>query len=41
LRAGAEVEKEDKDGKRAIELAPDSKVRKSIIQEAEREGIDL
>ncbi|KAF2746455.1 putative proteasome regulatory particle subunit [Sporormia fimetaria CBS 119925] len=41
LLAGAEFEKEDKEGKRALELAPDAKTRRFIVQAAEREGIDL
>ncbi|KAG5294742.1 ankyrin repeat protein [Histoplasma ohiense] len=41
LRAGAEVDKRDNDDKLAIELAPDSKVRKYILESAEREGIEL
>ncbi|KAL5339828.1 ankyrin repeat-containing domain protein [Aspergillus crustosus] len=41
LKAGAETDKEDGDGKRAIQLAPDEKVRDYILQAAEREGIDL
>ncbi|PGH17678.1 hypothetical protein AJ79_01040 [Helicocarpus griseus UAMH5409] len=41
LRAGAEVDKKDRNDKLAIELAPDVKVRKYILQSAEREGIEL
>ncbi|EDN06908.1 ankyrin repeat protein [Histoplasma capsulatum] len=41
LRAGAEVDKRDNSDKLAIELAPDSKVRKYILESAEREGIEL
>ncbi|KAL1966465.1 hypothetical protein VTN77DRAFT_4387 [Rasamsonia byssochlamydoides] len=41
LKAGAEPDKKDAEGRMAIELAPDSKVRKYIIQTAEREGIEL
>ncbi|KAL8649274.1 MAG: hypothetical protein Q9226_005649 [Calogaya cf. arnoldii] len=41
LKAGAEVDKLDVDGKLAIDLAPDSKIKKFILQSAEREGIDL
>ncbi|EEP78546.1 conserved hypothetical protein [Uncinocarpus reesii 1704] len=41
LRAGAEADKKDSEGRLAIELAPDSKVRKFILQAAEREGIEL
>ncbi|PGH11302.1 hypothetical protein AJ80_07202 [Polytolypa hystricis UAMH7299] len=41
LRLGADAGKRDKGGKLAIEMAPDSKVRKYILQAAEREGIRL
>ncbi|KAI9829813.1 MAG: hypothetical protein M1826_005390 [Phylliscum demangeonii] len=41
LRAGAESDKQDTDGKLAIQLAPDQKIRKYILQSAEREGIDV
>ncbi|MCJ1243701.1 hypothetical protein MMC30_000898 [Trapelia coarctata] len=41
LKAGAETDKRDVDGHLAIELAPDSKIRKYIVQSAEREGIDI
>jgi len=41
LKAGAVVDKKDVDGHLAIELAPDIKVRKFIVQSAEREGIDI
>ncbi|KAL2832711.1 ankyrin repeat-containing domain protein [Aspergillus pseudoustus] len=41
LKAGAEADKKDAEGKLAIELAPDAKVRQYILQAAEREGIDL
>ena len=41
LKAGAEHDKENVDGKLAMDLAPDAKVRDFIITEAEREGIDL
>jgi 26S proteasome non-ATPase regulatory subunit 10 len=41
LLAGAEFDKEDGEGKRALDLAPDSKTRKFIVQAAEREGMDL
>ncbi|KAL8672903.1 MAG: hypothetical protein Q9168_002657 [Polycauliona sp. 1 TL-2023] len=41
LKAGAEVDKLDADGKLAIDLAPDTKIKKFILQSAEREGIDL
>jgi 26S proteasome non-ATPase regulatory subunit 10 len=41
LKAGADPEKRDSNGNLAIDLAPDSKVRKYIIQTAEREGVEL
>ncbi|KAI4103954.1 MAG: hypothetical protein LQ339_004071 [Xanthoria mediterranea] len=41
LKAGAEVDKVDVDGNLAIDLAPDTKIKKFILQSAEREGIDL
>ncbi|KAL1952606.1 hypothetical protein VTO42DRAFT_4691 [Malbranchea cinnamomea] len=41
LRAGAEADKRDNEGRLAIDLAPDSKVRKYIIEAAVREGIEL
>ncbi|KAL2808755.1 ankyrin repeat-containing domain protein [Aspergillus granulosus] len=41
LKAGAEADKRDAEGRLALELAPDAKVRQYIIQAAEREGIDL
>ncbi|KAF3483221.1 uncharacterized protein GIQ15_02545 [Arthroderma uncinatum] len=41
LRAGAETDKRDANGQLAIELSPDSKVRKYILETAEREGIEL
>jgi len=41
LKAGAETDKKDVDGCLAIDLAPDSQVKKFILQTAEREGIDL
>ncbi|KAL8781654.1 MAG: hypothetical protein Q9213_005919 [Squamulea squamosa] len=41
LKAGAEVDKVDVDGHLAIDLAPDTKIKKFILQSAEREGIDL
>ncbi|MCJ1252518.1 Ankyrin-2 [Lignoscripta atroalba] len=41
LKAGAETDKKDVDGHLAIELAPDTKIRKFIIQSAEREGIEF
>lgn len=41
LKSGAETDKRDVDGQLAIDLAPDKKIRSFILQEAEREGIDL
>ncbi|KAJ5691176.1 proteasome regulatory particle subunit (Nas6) [Penicillium malachiteum] len=41
LKSGAEPDKRDIDGKLAIDLVPDDKVRKYILQTAEREGIEL
>ncbi|RAL58101.1 hypothetical protein DID88_010381 [Monilinia fructigena] len=41
LKAGAETDKKDADGFLALELAPDSQVKKYIVQWAEMEGIDL
>ncbi len=41
LKAGAETDKRDVDGNLAIDLAPDEKIKKFLVQSAEREGIDL
>ena len=41
IKAGADVTKRDREDRLAIDLAPDSKVRKYIIYEAEKEGVDL
>jgi 26S proteasome non-ATPase regulatory subunit 10 len=41
LTAGAEFDKQSSEGKTALELAPDAKTRKFIVQAAEREGIEL
>ncbi|CAI7670190.1 unnamed protein product [Penicillium pancosmium] len=41
LKSGADAEKRDSDGKLAIELVPDDKVKQYILQTAEREGIEL
>ncbi|KAJ5370497.1 proteasome regulatory particle subunit (Nas6) [Penicillium cataractarum] len=41
LKSGAEAEKRDGDGRLAIELVPDDKVKQYILQTAEREGIEL
>ncbi|KAI9677092.1 MAG: hypothetical protein M1817_006931 [Caeruleum heppii] len=41
LKAGAETDKKDVDGHLAIDLAPETKIRKFILQSAEREGIEI
>ncbi|KAI9860376.1 MAG: hypothetical protein M1824_003151 [Vezdaea acicularis] len=41
LKSGAETDKRDGEGHLAIDLAPDTKVRKFILQSAEREGINI
>ncbi|OQD89921.1 hypothetical protein PENANT_c002G02716 [Penicillium antarcticum] len=41
LKSGAEPEKRDNDGRLAIELVSDEKVKQYILQTAEREGIEL
>ncbi|KAJ5246796.1 hypothetical protein N7468_001779 [Penicillium chermesinum] len=41
LKSGAEADKRDNDGRLAVDLVPDDKVKQYIIQTAEREGIDL
>ncbi|KAJ5036664.1 putative ankyrin-repeat protein [Penicillium rubens] len=41
LKSGAEAEKRDSEGRLAIELVPDDKVKQYILQTAEREGIEL
>lgn len=41
LTMGAEYDKKDKDDHVPLDLAPDAKTRKFIVQAAEREGIDL
>ncbi|KKK13593.1 proteasome regulatory particle subunit (Nas6) [Aspergillus rambellii] len=41
LKAGAEADKKDSEGRLAIDMAPDSKVRLYILQTAEKEGIEL
>ncbi|KAL5115233.1 putative ankyrin-repeat protein [Pleosporales sp. CAS-2024a] len=41
LTRGAEFDKKDKDDHVPLDLAPDAKTRKFIVQAAEREGIDL
>jgi len=41
LTKGAEFDKKDNDDHLPLDLAPDAKTRKFIVQAAEREGIDL
>ncbi|KAI4133033.1 MAG: hypothetical protein LQ347_002338 [Umbilicaria vellea] len=41
IKAGAETDRKDANGNLAIDLAPDTKIRKFIAQSAEREGIDM
>ncbi|KAF2842450.1 ankyrin [Patellaria atrata CBS 101060] len=41
LKEGAVADIVDREGRRALELAPDAKVRDFILRSAEREGIDL
>lgn len=41
LKAGAETDKRDTNGLRAIDLSPDARVRDFIVRAAEEEGIDL
>ncbi|KIW86091.1 hypothetical protein Z517_01485 [Fonsecaea pedrosoi CBS 271.37] len=41
LKAGAETDKVDHEGRLAIDCAPDSKVRAHILKAAEREGIEF
>ncbi|KAI9695619.1 MAG: hypothetical protein M1836_006147 [Candelina mexicana] len=41
LRSGVEAGKRDMDGHLAIDLAPDTKVRKFVLESAEREGFEL
>ncbi|KAI9655069.1 MAG: hypothetical protein M1829_000702 [Trizodia sp. TS-e1964] len=41
LKSGAEYDKRDSDGHLAISLAPELKIRRFILQCAEREGLDL
>ncbi|KAH8697315.1 putative proteasome regulatory particle subunit [Talaromyces proteolyticus] len=41
MKEGTDLEKRDVDGNLAIDLAPDTMVRKYILQTAEREGIEL
>jgi len=41
LTSGAEFDKQDRDGKVALDYVPDAKTRSFIVQAAEREGVDL
>ncbi|KAG9248731.1 ankyrin repeat-containing domain protein [Calycina marina] len=41
LKAGAETDKKDVDGCLAMDLSPDTQVKKYIVQSAARDGIDL
>ncbi|KAJ5946464.1 ankyrin repeat-containing protein C6C3.08 [Penicillium verhagenii] len=41
LKSGAEADKRDNDGRLAVDLIPDEKVKQYILQTAEREGIEL
>lgn len=41
LKAGADTEKKDNDGFLALDLAPDSQVKKYILKTAEMEGIEI
>ncbi|ODM21959.1 hypothetical protein SI65_02803 [Aspergillus cristatus] len=41
LKAGAEADKRDSEGRLAIDLVPDQKVRQYILQTAEKEGVEL
>ncbi|KAJ5107413.1 hypothetical protein N7456_004088 [Penicillium angulare] len=41
LKSGAEADKRDNDGRLAVDLVPDDKVRQYILQTAEREGVEL
>ena len=41
LRRGAEPDKRDGEGRVALDCAPDAKVRRYIVEAAEREGIQL
>ncbi|EAW07766.1 ankyrin repeat domain-containing protein [Aspergillus clavatus NRRL 1] len=41
LKAGAEADKQDSEGRLALDMAPDEMVKKYILQTAEREGIEL
>lgn len=41
LKAGAETDKRDGNGKLAIDLAPDAKIRLYVLRAAEEEGIDV
>ncbi|KAJ5546611.1 proteasome regulatory particle subunit (Nas6) [Penicillium frequentans] len=41
LKAGAEADKRDNEGRLAVDYIPDDKVKQYILQTAEREGIEL
>ena len=41
LTLGADYTKKDNDGRMPLDLAPDAKTKRFIVQAAEREGIDL
>jgi 26S proteasome non-ATPase regulatory subunit 10 len=41
LTMGAEFDKKDNDGHVPLDLAPDAKTKKFILQAAEREGMEL
>lgn len=41
LKAGAETDKRDVDGRLAIQLAPDQKIRDFVLRSAEHEGIHI
>ncbi|KAL2063003.1 hypothetical protein VTL71DRAFT_6075 [Oculimacula yallundae] len=41
LKAGADTQKKDNDGFLALDLAPDSQVKKYILKTAEMEGIEI
>lgn len=41
LTSGADFDKQDNEGRLPLDLAPDAKTKKFILQAAEREGIDL
>lgn len=41
LKAGAETDKKNSDGALAIDLSPDAKVRKFILESSQREGLQI